>query len=319
MKVDVHAHVVPPFVVQEASAAGGYLGLSVADGQLVHPSGYRHPLDPSFFDVDARLAQMDVMELDQSVLSLSPGLFFYDLEVEAAASFARRANDAVAEMAASSDRLMALATVPLQDADASVTELERCVQVLGFRGAQVGTRVGDVGLDDPSLEPFIAACDRLDVPVLLHPYHVPPVADLASYYMANSIGLPVDTTVAAVRLIHSGLLDRYARLRFILVHGGGFLPYQIGRFDHVNAVRPEVRGSIPHSPSHYLRRFWMDTITHGDEALAFLARAIGPDRLVIGTDTPFDMADDAPVARLRRAGLDPDQAGAAALAALHGN
>ena len=108
------------------------------------------------------------------------------------------------------------------------------------------------------------------------------------------MGNPLDTSVAAVRLISSGTLDRFPGLRVALVHAGGFLPYQVGRFDHAFDVRPEARVAIDRPPSTYLDRFWMDTITHSDEALEFLARRIGPDRLYIGTDQPFDMADAAP-------------------------
>jgi aminocarboxymuconate-semialdehyde decarboxylase len=166
------------------------------------------------------------------------------------------------------------------------------------------------------MEPVLGAAERLDVPLMLHPYYVGAKPGLEDFYLVNSMGNPLDTSVAAVRLVYSGALDRFPRLRIALVHGGGFLPYQLGRFDHAFAVRPEARVAIDRPPSSYLHRFWMDTITHGDEALRFLAARIGPERLYIGTDQPFDMADAAPVERLQRIGVDVDATGGAAAALL---
>jgi aminocarboxymuconate-semialdehyde decarboxylase len=165
--------------------------------------------------------------------------------------------------------------------------------------------------------PVLAAAERLDVPLMLHPYYVGAKPGLEDFYLVNSMGNPLDTSVAAVRLIHSGALDRFPALRVGLVHAGGFLPYQLGRFDHAFAVRAEARVAIDRPPSSYLDRFWMDTITHGDEALRFLAERIGPDRLYIGTDQPFDMADAAPVERLERVGIDVDATAGAAAALLN--
>ena len=113
--------------------------------------------------------------------------------------------------------------------------------------------------------------------------------------------------------MHSGALARFPRLRVLLVHGGGFLPYQIGRFDHAHRVRPELAGTALNPPGAYLDRFWFDTLTHADASLAFLGHAVGLDHLVFGTDRPFDMADPDGVARLRRAGLDPHRLGETAL------
>jgi aminocarboxymuconate-semialdehyde decarboxylase len=151
---------------------------------------------------------------------------------------------------------------------------------------------------------------------MLHPYYVGAKPGLEDFYFTNSLGNPLDTTIAAARLIHSGALDRHAALKLVLVHAGGFLPYQLGRLDHAFAVRSEPRARIARPPSSYLRRFWLDTITHGDPALRFLASVIGTDRLVLGTDLPFDTADGAPLQRLERCGLDAHALGATAAALL---
>ena len=314
--VDLHTHFLPRFFVDEAGA-GKVFGVRVVDGLVIHPQGFRYPVYPTFVDVEAKLAEMDAAGIDVSVLSSAPTLFFYDAPAAEAVAFARRSNDALAEMAGASARLAGLATLPLQDPEAAAAELERAVGDLGLLGAHIGTNCGMVALDDPSLAPVLAAAERLDVPLMLHPYYVGPKPGLEDYYLVNSMGNPLDTSVAAVRLISSGALDRFPGLRVALVHAGGFLPYQVGRFDHAFDVRPEARVAIDRPPSTYLDRFWIDTITHSDEALEFLAGRIGPDRLYIGTDQPFDMADVAPLERLRRVGVDVDATGGAAAALLN--
>jgi aminocarboxymuconate-semialdehyde decarboxylase len=179
-------------------------------------------------------------------------------------------------------------------------------------GAHIGTNCQATPLDARELEPVLATAEELGVPLMLHPYYVGPKPGLEDFYLVNSMGNPLDTSIAAVRLIHSGALDRHPRLRIALVHAGGFVPFQLGRFDHAFDVRREPRLHIDRRPSTYLNRFWMDTITHADPALVFLRDLIGSDRLVLGTDLPFDMADPAPVDRLRRTGLSVDDTASAA-------
>jgi len=314
--IDLHTHFLPRFFVDEATA-GGVFGVRAGDGFVAHPEGFRYPIHPAFVDAEAKLAEMDAAGIDAAVLSGAPTVFFYDAPADEAVDFARRSNDALAAFVAGSARLSGLATLPLQDPEAAAAELERTVTELGLLGAHIGTNCGGVPLDDPQVAPVLSAAERLDVPLMLHPYYVGAKPGLEDYYLVNSMGNPLDTSVAAVRLIFSGALDRHPALRVALVHAGGFLPYQLGRFDHTFAVRAEARVAIDRPPSSYLDRFWMDTITHDDEALRFLARRIGPDRLYIGTDQPFDMADPDPVGRLRRSGIDVDATGGAAAALLN--
>jgi aminocarboxymuconate-semialdehyde decarboxylase len=310
--VDVHTHFIPRFVLEEA-ADGGAFGVREDDGRLVHPQGFRYPVTRDFLEARAILERMDETGVDVSILSSSPTLFFYDERADEAVDFARRSNDALAALVAGEERLRGIATLPLQEPAAAAGELERAVHERGLVGAQIGTNCGPRQLDAPELEPVLEAAERLGVPLVLHPYYVGPKPGLEDFYLTNSLGNPLDTCVAAVRLIHTGALDRFPRLKIVLVHGGGFLPYQLGRFDRSFAVRPEPRGRIGRTPSAYLDRFWLDTITHSDPALAFLAGLVGERRLVVGSDLPFDMGDPRPVDRLPRLGIDPHGVGRTAL------
>lgn len=295
MTVDVHTHFIPPEFVADirAGRALDRIASERRDGveSIVHPQGYRYPLVAEFFDAGAKLEQMDALGIQASVLSLSPTLFFYWLDAAAAGDFCRQANDSLARFVAGSDRLHGMAVVPLQDPVAAAAELRRAVTALGLRGVEIGTTMEDVPLDDRRFDPFFAAAAELDVPVMLHPYYVGTRPHLADFYMTNLTGNPMETCIAATRLILSGFLDRHPALKLVLVHAGGFLPYQIGRLDHGFRVRAETRVAVASPPSTYLRRFWYDTITHADKPFEFLIDLVGADRIMVGTDLPFDMAD----------------------------
>jgi aminocarboxymuconate-semialdehyde decarboxylase len=294
LTVDVHTHFVPQEVLAGARRGAGFDGLRAErhDGQewLVHRQGFRYPLPPVFYDLTARLASMDERAITHAVLSVAPTLFMYWVDSSEAAGFCRAANDALATFAAGSGgRITAVATLPMQDPGAAAAELRRAVGELGMRGAEIGPDAAGTPLDDRSLRPVLAAAADLAVPLIVHPYYVGPQPGLADFYLTNLAGNPLATTVCAARLILSGTLDEIEPLRLVLMHGGGFLPYQIGRLDHGHRVRPESRGcALP--PSQYLPRFWFDSVLHAPVPLRFLTDLASADHVLFGTDFPFDMA-----------------------------
>lgn len=296
MRVDIHTHFIPPAFIEQARAGQALDDVTLEDHDnetwVVHPQGYRYPLAREFFDLDAKLQHMDSLDIDVSVLSIAPTLLFYWQEADAAGDFCRMANEAMAEIASQSDgRLYAMATVPLQDPEAAAAELRHAVTELDHTGALIGTTMEDRRLDEPALEPFFATAEELGVPVVLHPYYVGLRPGLKDFYLTNLAGNPLETCIAAARLMLSGFLDRHPNLDVVLVHAGGYMPYQIGRLDHGFRVRSETNAVIDAPPSTYLRRFYYDTITHAAVPLQFLVELVGADRVVVGTDIPFDMAD----------------------------
>ncbi len=315
MKIDIHTHFIPPKIIHDARQGRALNNISLEPRKdtewVIHPQGYKYPLAAEFWDMEAKLRQMDKLGLDASVLSISPTLFFYWAEAAPTSEFCQMANESVAEMVThSGGRLHGMATVALQEPESAASELRRAVTGLGLRGAEIGTVMEDIPLDDPRFAPFFAAAEELDVPVMLHPYYVGPKPQLGDFYMTNLIGNPLETTITAARLILSGFLDRHPGLKLVLVHAGGFLPFQIGRLDHGYAVRTETNAHIKQPPSAYLNRFYFDTITHANLPLKFLIDLVGEDHVVIGTDIPFDMADSHFTERLSFANLDREKASA---------
>jgi len=296
VRIDVHSHYIPDCAMADVRAGRGVDGIQTEshDGAewLVHPRlEMRYPLMSEFFDRDAKLSHMDRLGIDVSVLSIVPLWLLHWVPDEIAQTFCQRANDWLAEFVSGSDRLLGMATVPLQMPEAAARELGRARNDLDLRGVQIGTTVAGIPLDDERYAPFFHAAQELDIPVMIHPSYGGRPSPFADFYLKNLIGNPLATAVAASRLILSGFLDRYPNLKLILVHAGGFMPYQIGRLDHGYEVRAETRARIEQTPSQYLRRFHFDTITHAAAPLKFLTALIGYDRVVFGTDSPFDMGD----------------------------
>lgn len=308
--IDIHNHFIPMAAIDGARKGSGFDGLTaeISDGQewLVHRQGYRYPLSPGFYDLHERLRSMDERHVDQAVLSISPTMFMYWARASEAADFCRAAND---EMAAfgreSGGRLHPVAALPMQDAGLASAELRRCVTELGLRGAQIGPTVEGTWLDRPDVRPVLAAAAELGVPLILHPYFVGAKPGLEDFYLTNLVGNPLETAVCATRLIFSGTLDELPGLTLVLMHGGGYLPYQIGRLDHGHRVRPEAKGSAQ-PPSSYLRRFYFDTVTHAPLPLRFLVDLVGADNVVYGTDYPYDMAAGPLAEQLAGTGLDAE-------------
>jgi aminocarboxymuconate-semialdehyde decarboxylase len=193
------------------------------------------------------------------------------------------------------DRHIGLGTVPLQDTDLAIKELKRCVNELGFRGLQIGARVSEEEeLSAPRLDPFWAAVQELDVPMLIHPSSFAS-ARLAPHHFLNLIGNPLDTTVGVHYLIFDGVMARHSKLKFYLSHGGAFAAAYGARMDHAFGARPDCREHIDELPSTYLKRFYVDTIVFSLDQLDYLIKKFGVDHVAIGTDYPADMGEYDPI------------------------
>jgi aminocarboxymuconate-semialdehyde decarboxylase len=303
-RVDVHSHVLPLEMAEAIRRSPGdyRMGVEGSGAKEIFIRDDRHstPVYAEFFDADAKVAGMDRKGIDISILSVTPVVFFYWLDADAGLAAARLLNDGIAKMvAARPDRLRGMATLPMQDPDAAVAELERVVKEHSFRSVELGCRVRGELLAEPRFRPVLRRAQELGVFVFAHPYvagNLPP--DLGCYYLGNLAGLPFDTALMAAHLMFSGALDELRGLDIVLAHGGGHLPYQIGRLEHGYKVRKEARANSASSPLELLRRFHFDALTHDADALRFLVEKAGAERVMIGTDAPFDMAEDDPVAMI---------------------
>jgi aminocarboxymuconate-semialdehyde decarboxylase len=307
--VDAHAHL----IARESLDAARDLIPDVApvlieaddECYLEFATGRRSgPFLRGLFDVDRRLADMDEQGVDVQVVCVPPSNFAYALDPEAGAVFASLQNDAMLEVVAGHrDRLWLLATLPLQAPAAAVQEIERLAPNGVVRGVTIGTSVAGRDLDDPALAPVWEALEAAGLPVLVHPDQaaVPGAGRLGRYYLSNLVGNPLETTLAVASVLFGGVVAAHPKLRLLFVHGGGFAPYQQGRWDHGWSVRPEARAVIDAPPASYADQLFYDSLTHDALSLRFLLERAAPGHVLFGTDYPFDMGAPEPVMALRRA------------------
>jgi aminocarboxymuconate-semialdehyde decarboxylase len=299
--IDLHSHVIPPTLVdairRDPTRFGG-AKIEERDGKLHYSShGWSSELFPSFYDADAKIEWMDSVRLDISAISVGPPTYYYWLSPEAGLAAARLSNDGIAQMVAKYPaRLRGMATLPMQDPDAAIVELERAVKAYGFKAVELGTSIDGISLADPKFRKVLKTIEQLGCFVFAHPYKCMAHGGMEGYYMGNIIGFPLDTTLMIGQFMLSGALEDLKSLRILCPHGGGFVPYQFGRFVHVHKVRPEARTSTTTSPADLLRRFYFDAMTLDPRAARHLIDMVGADRVVIGTDHPFDTGPTEPVA-----------------------
>jgi aminocarboxymuconate-semialdehyde decarboxylase len=299
---DVHNHAVPREAVELLRSGGGY-PIKV-EGDVMEADRVRAELTPVFLDPEAKLEQLAQAGLEAAVVSGSPALFAYEADADRGAALCRAVNSGLADLCAFDPaRLRWIAHVPLQAPDAAASLLAEAAAA-GAVGAQIGTSVAGTPLADAGLGPFWRAAEQHDMALMLHPAYNNPHPGLEGYHLQNAIGNQLETTVAAERLIVTGVLDRHPSLRLLLVHAGGYMPWQAGRLRHAATVRAELADSPPDAYA-YFGRVFADTITHDTAALRFLVDRVGADNVVMGTDLPFDMATPEPVAALEKA-LDPE-------------
>ena len=262
---------------------------------------------PGHFDYDLRLRAMDEAGIDVSIVSLTcPNVYWGGEDVSSDA--ARESNETMAEaQRVHPDRIRWLASLPWEYPSRAVDELARSCDE-GAVGVMVIANVAGRSLTEPAFEPIWAEIDRRALPVLVHPGEPPgtDVMDLRRYDLSWSVGFMFDTTLAITRMIFDGFLDRFADLKLIAAHGGGALPYLVGRFEKGDAVELPERRRMTASPTDYLRRIWYDCLTYDPRALAYLISIVGPERIMFGTDWPHQVHDVAG-SLANTAALPPDQ------------
>lgn len=304
--IDIHAHLFPQrFVeaIKEVSKDYGGKVTSDMEGRIViHLKGIDiGPIGKENFDLTRRLADMDRAGIDMQILSLSVPMVYW-AEPELAVILAQLVNDEYARVAKEHpDRFGGFATLPLQEVDRAVEEMERAILDLGLQGVYIGTNVNGTDFDDPVLRPFFQRAQELDVPIFIHPANVVGTERWGRHRLWNLLGNPFDTSIAITKLILGGVLEELPELKLCFAHGGGAFPYLRGRIEHGYKARPESHAGLPKPPSEYLRRgIYYDTIVHDEAILAYLVASAGNDKVLLGSDYPFAMGDLDPVASVNR-------------------
>jgi aminocarboxymuconate-semialdehyde decarboxylase len=279
--IDVHAHC-------QFREAGALLGASAA---LVDGRPFTEVAAVAFIDIDKRLAAMDAQAVDMEVLSINP--FWYGRERDLAGQIVKLQNEKLAELCASKpDRFAAFASLTVQAPDLAVQELEIAVTKQGLKGAAIGGSVNGEAFSDPKFHSVWAKAEELGAPLFIHPTGIPELAKrlAGNGWLANTIGYPLETTIALSHLIFEGTLDRFPKLKVIAAHGGGFLPSYADRSDHACLVSPTSCNQnikLEKAPTEYLKQIYFDSVVFTPEAIRHLVAQVGAGQVVLGSDCPY--------------------------------
>jgi len=308
--VDTHAHLLIPAVESLVADRPGFTEAKALDALRNGPEALavNGPMVAErialLTDVGRRLTVMDKQGIDIQLVSPSPSHYHPWADPETARAVWREANLATAaHCAQGAGRLRGLGLVPLQHPGQLVEALDHA-RTLGLLGVEISSHAPGRDLSDPAYEPFWSHAAQAGAVLFLHPFGCTLNERLSRWYLSNSVGQPTENAVALSHLIFSGVLDRHPGLRIIAAHGGGYLPTHLGRADHAWRTRPDARGCL-REPSSYLRRLYFDSLVHDSAVLWSLVRVAGADRVLLGSDFPFDMGSEDPLGDLRAAGLPP--------------
>ena len=193
------------------------------------------------------------------------------------------------------DCFIGLGTVPLQDVDLAIKEMERCITELKMPGLEIGTNINGKNLSEPEFFPFFEQAEKSGCALFIHPWEMMGEKETQKYWLPWLVGMPAETTRAICSLIFGGVFERFPKLRVAFAHGGGSFPYTIGRIEHGFNVRPDlVQIDNATNPRDYLGNFWVDSLVHDRHAFAFLMDMVGEDKICLGSDYPFPLGEHRP-------------------------
>jgi aminocarboxymuconate-semialdehyde decarboxylase len=301
MKIDLHTHILPPSWpdLRQRYGYGGFVHLEhhgpgcarmLVDGKLFRE------IQDNCWDPARRLEDCRKHGVDVQVLSTVPVMFSYWAQPEDTYDLSRLLNDHLADVVRQHPRrFVGLGTLPLQAPELAIRELERCVTELGLRGVEIGSHVNDWNLDHPFLFPIFEAAQEFGAAVFVHPWDMLGKERMGKYWLAWLVGMPAETSLAICSLICAGVFERLPRLRFCFSHGGGAFPGTIGRIAHGFEVRPDLCAvDNDKNPRHYLGKFYLDSLVHDENALHYLIKLVGADKVALGSDYPFPLGEAEP-------------------------
>ena len=301
--IDVHTHLAPQSLWKAFEHGEDWHGMGYeaqGESEFIVGNGKRILINsPKLrYTPEDRLAEMDSEGTDVQVVSIHTPLFPYHWETGAAIQASKDVNDEIAGMTKKwPNRFAGLATLPVQDVDASIEELERAVKVLGLKGAELDTVANGVNWDEPHFLPLFKAAESLEALLFFHPQpqdNLVALEKTLKYGLPNSVGVVLEDALVVATLIYGGILEECPNLKVCIAHGGGGACFGMGRMDHGWQVRSEARVNIVKPPSAYQKQIYYDFLTSSEAGLRFLIDTVGADKVVIGSDWPFVGWDPSP-------------------------
>ena len=295
--IDIHHHYVPQQLIEETRKHGKTLGVEVAEDKgswsLSFNGSKPHRLQPPIFDVEKHIEIMDQGQVRLATLEANTNSLGYRLSGAQGEGWCNLYNDCIHLLAkARPDRFIGMAVVPLQDATRAARVLEHAIVDLKFRGAFIGTNVNGQYYNVTDFDPFWAKAQELDIMIVMHPEHIAGAERMTEYGLNAVCGNPADSTLSLGYMFYSGLFDHFPNLKICALHGGGFLPFHLGRFDKEFVTGQQTRPALAKQPpSAYLKNLYFDTLVYDVDTLEYLKAKVGTDKLMLGTDYPYTLGD----------------------------
>ncbi len=298
LKIDVHTHILPKEIPRwkDKFGYGGFITLEhhkPCCARMIRDDGkFFREVEDNCWSAEKRIEESDSFGVSVQVLSTVPVMFNYWAKAEDCADTSKFLNNGIAEIVGKfSRRFIGLGTVPLQNTELAIKELERCKQI-GLVGVQIGSNINQLNLGESQFYEFFAACEELSMAVFVHPWEMMGESEIQKYWLPWLVGMPAETSRAICSLIFSGVLEKLKKLRICFAHGGGSFPYTLGRIEHGYQVRPDlVAVDNVRNPREYLGKFWLDSLVHDPSILEYLVKLIGADKIALGTDYPFPLGE----------------------------
>ncbi len=300
MKIDIHTHIMPdkmPNWVQKFGY-GEFIHLEHRNCKACMMKGDKlfREVEDNCFDAEVRINEMDETGVIIQVLSTIPVLFNYWAKAKDGYETSRFLNDHIANTVAKTpERFIGIGTVPMQDIDLAIKEMERCVTELKMPGLEIGSNINGVNLNDERFFPFFEAAEKLDCALFVHPWEMMGQEQMHKYWLPWLVGMPGETSRAICSMIFGGVFQKFPKLKVAFAHGGGSFPITIGRIEHGFNVRPDlVAIDNPINPRDYIGKFWIDSLVHDPQALNFIIELMGEDKICLGSDYPFPLGEHHP-------------------------
>jgi aminocarboxymuconate-semialdehyde decarboxylase len=297
-KIDIHTHILPEHMPRwaEKFGYGDFIHLEHHKdccAKMMKGDVFFREIESNCWDPNARMHDCDQHGVHVQVLSTIPVLFYYWAKKEDAYDTARFFNDHIAGIVHRyPQRFIGLGTLPMQDPDLSVKELERCMGELGLAGVEIGSHINSWNLNDEALFPFYEAAEKLNAAVFVHPWDMMGSGDMKKYWLPWLVGMPAETSRAICSMIFGGIFEKFPKLKVAFAHGGGSFPATIGRISHGFEVRPDLCAiDNPKHPKEYLGKFYLDALVHDPKMLDYLVGLVGFDKICCGSDYPFPLGE----------------------------
>lgn len=300
MKLDIHTHIMPdkmPNWVQKFGY-GEFIHLEHRNCKACMMKGDKlfREVEDNCFDAAVRMKEMDNSAVNVQVLSTIPVLFNYWAKANDGEETSRFFNDHIADTVAKNPkRFIGIGTVPLQDVDLAIKEMERCVAELKMPGLEIGSNINGENLSEKKYFPFYKRAEELGCALFIHPWEMMGEQQTQQYWLPWLVGMPAETSRAICSMIFGGVLQSFPKLRLAFAHGGGSFPLTIGRIEHGFNVRPDlVAVDNAVNPRDYIGKFWIDSLVHDAKAMNYIIDVMGEDKICLGSDYPFPLGEHYP-------------------------